>query len=274
MKPSMELPLVLFTILSQTAIGLTLLSGLRRWRLADLPGQGAGVQMARDEADRRQWLAAAGLLGVGLLLSLAHLGHPLEAFMALKHLSTSWLSREALAFAALTGLMAFTAYKGLPSLLVRGTAALGLLALFIQGMTYSPPSFPAVDNGLPFALFLISAVILGAGAASLFVESEDSPGLRGVLVAALAVGLAVHLVLPVAWLSGGTVTHMTAVAYLRSPLYWAHILVGLAGPLLVVALTRRIPRWLPYALLAGALCGRIVFYLETVHTAANIGALY
>jgi DMSO reductase anchor subunit len=267
MKPSMELPLVFFTLLSQMAIGLVLLSGLRRWRTAGAPAPA-------DAADRRQWLAAAGFLAVGLVLSLFHLGHPLDAATALKHLSTSWLSREALAFGLLTALVAVTAIKGLPAPLVRASALFGLLALFIQGMTYAPPSFPAVDNGLPFALFLLSALVLGAGAASLLAPAEARPALARVLAWALSVALVVHLLAPVIWLSGGTVTRLTAQAYLVSPLYWAHIVIGLAVPLFVVLKTRGVPSWLPWALAAGALCGRIVFYLETVHTAANLGALY
>jgi len=269
MKPSMELPLVFFTLLSQTAIGLTLLSGVRRWRMA-----GADAAAGTEDPDRRLWFAAAGMLALGLVLSLFHLGHPLESVTALKHLSTSWLSREALAFGLLTALLAVTALKGLPAALVRLSAVFGLAALFIQGMTYAPPSFPAVNNGLPFALFLLSALVLGAGAASWFAPQEAKPALARVLTAALCVALAVHLLAPSIWLTGGTVTRMTALAYLRSPLYWAHIVIGLAAPLVVVLKTKTIPSWLPWALMLGALCGRIVFYLETVHTAANLGGLY
>ncbi|GAB6126061.1 DmsC/YnfH family molybdoenzyme membrane anchor subunit [Humidesulfovibrio idahonensis] len=269
MKPSMELPLVFFTLLSQTAIGLTLLSGARRWSLA-----GADAQAPAADPDRKLWLTAAGMLALGLLLSLFHLGHPLDSITALKHLSTSWLSREALAFGLLTALVAVTALKGLPAILVRLSAALGLAALFIQGMTYAPPSFPAVDNGLPFALFLLSALVLGAGAASMFAPEDAKPALARVLVPALWVALCVHLLAPSIWLTGGTVTRLTAQAYLSSPLYWAHIVIGLALPLAVVTRTRTIPAWLPWALMLGALCGRIVFYLETVHTAVNMGGLY
>lgn len=264
MKPSMELPLVLFTILSQTAVGITLLSGLRRWSLAG----GAG------EDDRRQWLAAAGLLALGLVASLFHLGHPLDSLAALKHLSSSWLSREALVFALLAGLMFLASRRGLPRGIVRLTVAGGLLGLFVQGMTYAPPSFPAINNVLPFAFFVVSAVTLGASAASLLAPEEARPALARVLALGLGAGLLVHLVAPCVWLSGGTVLRLTAQAYLSSPLYWAHILIGLALPLWVVARTGRTPGWLPLAILAGALCGRIVFYLETVHTAANMGGLY
>ena len=77
-----------------------------------------------------------------------------------------------------------------------------------------------------------------------------------------------------AWLSGGAVQRMTALAYFSSPLYWAHILLGLALPLLVVLKAGRIPAWLPVLVLGGALCGRIVFFMDTAHSAANMGGLY
>jgi DMSO reductase anchor subunit len=66
---------------------------------------------------------------------------------------------------------------------------------------------------------------------------------------------------------------LTGLAYLASPLYWAHIVLGLAVPLAVILVCRRIPSWLPILLLAGALCGRVVFYLDTIHTGVNIGGL-
>lgn len=277
MKPSMELPLVLFTLLSQTGIGLVLLSGARRFGTAgasDAQGaQGAAGSPSAD-ADRRQWIAAAALLALGLAFSLLHLGHPFESFMALKHLSTSWLSREALTFAALTALIAFTALRGLPGMLVRLSVAVALLGLFIQGMTYAPPSFPALHNGLPFAMFLLSSLVLGAGAASLIAPATARPGLARVLAWGLGAALFVHLLAPSIWLSGGAVARMTGEAYFASPLYWTHIVVGLALPLCVVLKKHDVPSWLPWVLAAGALCGRIAFYLDTVHTAVNLGALY
>jgi DMSO reductase anchor subunit len=264
MNAAMELPLVFFTVLSQAAIGLTLVTGVRR-----LTSAGS----VRD-AGRRSWLVAAGLLAAGLAFSLGHLGHPLAAPTALRHLGVSWLSREALLASALAALMVWAALSGLPSLLVAVTAACGLAVLFVQGMTYSPPGFPALASGLPVLFFLISAVTLGAGLAGWFASEAGQAGLARFLAVTLGAGLAVFLVAPLAWLSGGTVQRLTALAYFSSPLYWAHVVLGLAVPLIVVLAARRVPGWLPALLVAGALCGRIVFFLDTVHSAANLGGLY
>ncbi|MDR3438714.1 DmsC/YnfH family molybdoenzyme membrane anchor subunit [Telmatospirillum sp.] len=264
MTPSFELPLVIFTILSQQAIGLTLLYALRT----------AGRSARPEPSARIQWLASAGILALGLVVSLTHLGHPEGAPRAVIHLSTAWLSREALLFGLLVALMAVTGFLGAVRALVIAAAAAGLVALFVQGMVYAPPSFPAVNNALPFAFFLVTAIILGAGTASWFAPQDRQPFLRRILVGALVAGLLLFLISPCIWLSGGAIMRLTAVAYFASTLYWAHIGVGLILPLLVVLAVRRIPVWLPVLLLAGALCGRLVFYVDTVHSAVNLGGVY
>lgn len=264
---SMELPLVIFTVLSQAAIGLVALSAVRQWATERGP-----VGNVRGE-----WLAAAGLLAVGLLASLFHLGHPFGAPNAIKHLGSAWLSREALAMGLLLAVVvagALTAREKASTPLALLAVLAGILALLATGMTYAPPSFPALSNGLPFVFFLITAAVLGAGLASYFAPAERMGLVRAVLAGGLLVGLVVWLVAPCVWLSGGAVMEMTGRAWLSSPLYWARLTLGLALPLAVVWRSRDIPAWLPLLLLAGEILGRMVFFAETAHTAANIGGLY
>lgn len=262
----MELPLVVFTVLAQASVGIVVMSLV----LARAGGGPGGVA-------RRQWGLAAVLLGVGLLASLAHLGHPLGAPMAVKHLSTAWLSREVLATGALLGLivvgaltMRETLHPGLGWL----AALVGAGALLAMGMTYSPPALPAVNNVLPFVFFTLTAAILGAAFGGLLVSHEQERLLARVLASALLVALVVSLVIPCVWLSGGTVTELTGKAWIASPLYWARIVFGLALPLAVVWRKGAVPTWLPVVLLLGELAGRLVFFGETMHTAANMGGLY
>jgi DMSO reductase anchor subunit len=264
MIQSMELPLVVFTVLSQLAIGLALMDVLRT----------TGIWSVSPPALRRQWLVASAVMALGLLVSLTHLGNPLGAPRAITHLSTAWLSREVLLFGLLVILMGATALKGASRPLVWMSASVGLAGLVVQGMVYSPPAFPALNNAVPFALFLITAATLGAAAATWFAPAEGQPVLKTTLVSALCAGLILVLVVPCVWASGGTVMRETAAAYAASPLYWLYAVLGLALPLAVVLRLRRIPSWVPLVILAGAICGRIVFYLDTVHTASNLGGLY
>jgi len=262
----MELPLVVFTVLAQASVGIVVMSLV----------QGRATQ-GPDGTARRQWGLAAVLLAVGLVASLAHLGHPLGAPMAVKHLSTAWLSREVLATGALLGLIAvgaLTMREALNPGLAWLAALVGLGALLAMGMTYSPPALPAVNNVLPFVFFTLTAAILGAAFGSMVVSHERERLLARVLASALLVALVVYLVIPCVWLSGGTVTELTGKAWIASPIYWARIVFGLALPLAVVWRRGTVPTWLPVVLLLGELAGRLVFFGETMHTAANMGGLY
>jgi hypothetical protein len=59
----MELPLVFFTLLSQLAIGLTLLYALRT----------AGPSVQPEASAKTQWFVFAGILAFSLIVSLTHL---------------------------------------------------------------------------------------------------------------------------------------------------------------------------------------------------------
>jgi DMSO reductase anchor subunit len=262
---SMELPLVLFTTFSQAAIGLTLMRVVR-----------TTAQGTADTDARREWGLIAGLMIFAMLGSLFHLGHPLSAPMALKHLGTAWLSREVLFAGMFTGVTVLAVLvagiTGRPVLAWLGTL-LGLGVIVSAGMTYAPPALPALNNALPFTFFLTSAVILGAGFGSWFADGERARLMARIFTTALVVGLVLNLAAPCVWLSGGTVMRMTGEAWLGSGFYWAHVLV-LAGCLGVVWKTRTVPSWLPLLALMGELAGRAGFFADTIHAAANMGGLY
>lgn len=261
---SYEFPLVIFTVLSQAAIGIALMGAVR---------QAAGP----DEGNARaEWQAVAGLMIVGLIASFFHLGHPLGAINALKHLEKAWLSREALTagiFMAVAVFAAVTSGKDGKPVLVWLGALVGLAVIFSTGMTYAPPAFPAVNNALPTIFFLTSAVVLGAGFASWFTGVERQPMLARIFTTGLVVGLVVKLAAPCIWLSGSEVMRMTGQAWFGSGLYWAHVGI-MAAALAVIWKNRLIPIWLPVLVLIGELAGRAGFFADTIHTAANMGGLY
>ena len=261
---SMELPLVLFTVLSQAAIGLTMMRVVRT----------ASGGVATDA--RKEWTMIASLMMVGLLGSLLHLGHPLSAPTALTHLGKAWLSREVLFSGLFMGVATIAVLAsgmgGKASLAWLG-AILGLGAIASAGMTYAPPALPALNNALPTAFFLTSAVILGAGFGSWFASEALQPLMARIFTGALVVGLVLYLVIPCVWISGGTVMRMTGEAWFASGFYWAHLAI-LAVSLAVTWKSKRIPVWLPALVLIGELIGRAGFFADTLHTAANMGALY
>lgn len=265
----LELPLVLFTLLSQIAIGMALISATRQWATVQGP-------TARS---RNEWLTIGLVLAAAIVASLFHLGDPAGAVRTLTNLGSAWLSREILgigAFGILVAIIFLTEVRGATKgWLIKLTAVIGLAALFAISMTYAtPPSLPAINNALPFAFFLLTAMILGAAFGSFFAGEAQQPLLFKILTNALIVSLALNLIVPCVWLTGGAVMRQTGLNYLQSPLYWMQVSVGLVIPLLVLWRTQRIPAWLPVLLLIGEVAGRVAFFALTASTAANLGKLF
>lgn len=94
-----EIPLLIFTLFLQGSVGVTLWLAFGEARASQsrllLPAAGAFV-----------------LASLGLLSSALHMGYPLNALNALRHVSSSWLSRE-IVFASL-----YLAALGLATLLM------------------------------------------------------------------------------------------------------------------------------------------------------------
>jgi DMSO reductase anchor subunit len=265
----MELPLVIFTVLSQMAIGMALLSTARQWNIVDGP----------SVRTRIEWVTIGLLLALSIVASFFHLGHPLGAVRMLANLGSAWLSREILGlglFGILVALIFLAEWTGkMNRWLLILAAVVGLLALFATAMTYAtPPSFEAINNALPLVFFGLTTVILGAAVSSYFAGAAWQPLLVSVLKTALIVSLVVNLLIPNMWLSGGTIMRQTGEAYLSSPLYWGQIVVGLLAPLLILWRMRRIPVWLPILLIAGEVLGRIAFFALNASSAGNLGNLY
>ncbi|MGF1734766.1 DmsC/YnfH family molybdoenzyme membrane anchor subunit [Photobacterium satsumensis] len=81
-----EWPLILFTVLAQTAVGAYLLLGgvILKGKLC------VGVNHRLHQAMFFLWV----LMGLGFAASTMHLGSPLRAFNALNQVGSSWLSNE------------------------------------------------------------------------------------------------------------------------------------------------------------------------------------
>jgi len=154
------------------------------------------------------------------------------------------------------------------------TGIVGLLTILCMGMTYSPPSFPALNNGLPFVFFLLTAVLLGPACGVLFASDSGKPILEKILTISLIVGLIIYLVVPCIWASGGQTMQETSRLWFGSSLYWGRVIIGLAAPLAIILKMKQVPNWLWVVILVGELMGRAVFFGNTVHTAANMGGLY
>ncbi len=146
-----EAPLILFTLLTQMAVGgfWATLWTLTKQEIALLP-----------------LLLICLCLGIGLLASLAHLGTKKNAWRALGNLRRSWLSREVL-FTGLFG--AGWLFTILESLIwhrssvewMALTATLGLGLVYSMSQVYRLPAIPAWNTWRTNAVFMVSALLLG-----------------------------------------------------------------------------------------------------------------
>ena len=192
-----------------------------------------------------------------------HLAQPWRAATALTNMGGSWLSREGLVFGLFAMLACLCCFK--PSrLLCVITAVAGLAGIIMQGMTYAVISMPAISNGVPMLLFALTSLSLGAA----FAQNRVG-GLR----VFLGMLMAVLLIVPCVWASGGTIMQATAHAWLASPLFWGGLaLLGAAFGLTYAARQRACA--LGLLVFCAVLLSRIVFFKDTIHTATGLGLPY
>ncbi|MBL8095380.1 MAG: dimethyl sulfoxide reductase anchor subunit [Anaerolineales bacterium] len=264
---TLSLPLILFTLLTQAAVGVAVLAAVRQWQTADGP-----------QRPTAEWGTIAGLLIAGVLASFFHLGHPELVWRILTNVGTAWLSREILAFivfGALVALALWSALRGpVSGWLLKSVAVVGVVALAMMGMTYAPAGQPAINNIWPFVFFMLTAATAGSAVASFFAPEAKQGLVAWVFSTGALISLVIYLAVPCVWLSGDAVVAATGRAFLSSPLYWMFILIGLVVPLIAVARTRRIPGWLPVLVLFGEFFGRAAFFMLMLTTGSNIGNLY
>lgn len=164
-----ELPLVFMTVLTQMSLGA--FTALFIGDLLSLFG-----------FFEPNWMLAALVMlpaALGLPLSALHLGRPLGALRAMKNLRTSWLSREATALGAFTGMMSLTVAlyffeiaTPLRIVFEAVTLLVGLYGIHAQAMIYriaARPSWDRVSTNRKFfstaysGFFLVALALLAVG---------------------------------------------------------------------------------------------------------------
>jgi anaerobic dimethyl sulfoxide reductase subunit C (anchor subunit) len=157
-----EWPLIVFTLLVQASVGITLFTTFSLM----VANQGLNSQEKRRYALPFMLLAfIAGALG--LMVSTAHLGYPLNAFHALRHVESSWLSREiifASLYLALLGLGTLIALisKRLSIVLLLIASLLGIVDVFCMSAIYVHSSVVTWMHFNTYLMFFGSVLSLGA----------------------------------------------------------------------------------------------------------------
>jgi anaerobic dimethyl sulfoxide reductase subunit B (iron-sulfur subunit) len=156
-----EIPLIIFSLLAQMAIGAFGTIFMINWGLSD--------KLVAGQITLIPLLAVGAAIAVALLVSFFHLGTPKNAWRVLHHLRKSWLSREILfisgfagLWAILTGLRLFQigTFSTLTSIAAL-TVFCGLAALYSMQRVYQLRSVPEWNIVRTLLEFTISTVGLG-----------------------------------------------------------------------------------------------------------------
>lgn len=280
-----EWALILFTVLSQAAMGGFMLTLWLRLRNKDA---------AMDGMYRKSNLTLFAISTVALLASLFHLGRPLHALSALGNLGSSWLSREILLAGGFVGLLLLSVLlekkPGIRQVIDWLAALVGVGAVVSMATAYAMTMIPAWQGFNTYVAFFGTAAFLGAALAATLIliygrGKEATAGelqmLIWVAVAAVVLQLVVLPFYLVSLASGGAAAQATA-ALLAGPYgqaliwRWALALLGGLIPFLVAGrrlIAGKVPANLVYvallAIFAGEIVGRYLFYASA--TAIAIG---
>ncbi|MBQ0530771.1 DmsC/YnfH family molybdoenzyme membrane anchor subunit [Providencia rettgeri] len=161
-----EWPLLLFTFLMQTSIGLSVMLALFAKKLSAALPHKTNTQFLQQYV-----FVACVFAGVGLLSSITHLGVPLNAPNSLLNIFSSWLSREVVftatyfAFLGLTFLWLW--FKKELSFLLLGLAIIaGLCDVYAMASIYRYTSMLTWMNDNTYLMFY--GTMLTAGAAGYY----------------------------------------------------------------------------------------------------------
>ncbi|AET68652.1 DMSO reductase anchor subunit [Desulfosporosinus orientis DSM 765] len=285
-----EGPLIIFTLLTQLAVGTWVVALTLRQLISKKINQNLGAQLTGPAI-----MLVGPLVAIALLLSLFHLGKPIFAYGTIANLGSSWLSREIL-FSGLFMFLWIAAYylnhrkANAANLVGWITAIVGIMAIFSMASIYHFASVPAWSSLDTFIAFFATTLVLGSiTTATLIGYSAKGAKLEKdvvkllfqlsfVVLAAVVIQL-IFVVVDITNLKSGigaaqTSAHLLLSVYIVQLIL--HGVLGIVGAFLfVIVLYKKskneavvLPISAFYAafliLLAGELLGRYLFYASAV----------
>ncbi|WMY75804.1 DmsC/YnfH family molybdoenzyme membrane anchor subunit [Buttiauxella selenatireducens] len=157
-----EWPLIVFTLLVQASVGATVMLSLFLFF-----GKNALTRVELRRYVLPVLLFAVIAAALGLTASTLHLGYPLNAFNALRHAESSWLSREiifaslylaAVGFAALLALF----WRRISLLLLLLASVLGIIDVYCMGAIYVHAFVATWMHCNTWVMFFGTLITLGA----------------------------------------------------------------------------------------------------------------
>ncbi|WP_059173907.1 DmsC/YnfH family molybdoenzyme membrane anchor subunit [Bacillus sp. FJAT-27445] len=265
-----DLPLVIFTVLSQLLLG----GFVALWWLDRKKG---GISKTTGLVISISLLI---LGGVSLLVSMLHLGHPFHAYRAILNIKVSWLSREIAFYGAFLGLMAvYTWFWYKEDAAKRGAigwiaTAIGAIAIFSSAKIYMIPAFPAWDSANTLFAFFLTSLLLGPLYVAVFlvIRGELSVNISSLSIPVLVVSAIVAVVYFSSLAAGLPQAVETAKLTFQHVFFWVRIATFLAASALML-LSYKNSKWqnatvysAAFAvLLASEFLGRFLFYETAIH---------
>ena len=265
-----DLPLVIFTILSQLILG----GFVTLWWLDRKKG---GISQKTGLLISISFLI---LGGISLLVSMLHLGQPFHAYRAMFNFGVSWLSREVTFYGAFVGLILLYTWfwykedRGKRNIVGWVATIIGVIAVYSSAKIYMIPAYPAWDGVSTLFAFFLTSLLLGPlyVAAILAIKKELSVNMSRFSIAALVLTAILSVVYFSSLLAGLPEAVETAKLTFKHVFFWIRIvMVAVAFGLLVLAYKNC--KWrnvkvysIAFAVLfVGEFLGRFLFYETAIH---------
>jgi anaerobic dimethyl sulfoxide reductase subunit C len=265
-----DLPLVIFTILSQLILG----GFVTLWWLDRKKG---GISQKTGLLISISFLI---LGGVSLLVSMLHLGQPFYAYRAILNFGVSWLSREVTFYGAFVGLILlytwfwFKADASKRNLIGWIATIIGVIAIFSSAKIYMIPAFPAWDGVNTLFTFFLTSLLLGPlyVAAILAIRGELKVNISGLSISTIIVTAVVMIVYFSSLLAGLPEAVETAKLTFKHVLFWIRILTFVAA-FGLLCLSYKNSKWRNVKMYSAAFAillvseflGRLLFYETAIH---------
>ncbi|MEH7245272.1 DmsC/YnfH family molybdoenzyme membrane anchor subunit [Neobacillus niacini] len=265
-----DLPLVIFTILSQLILGgFVTLWWIDRKR-ADI-SQKTGLLIL---------ISFLILGGLSLVVSMLHLGQPFFAYRAILNIGVSWLSREVAFYGTFIGLiLVYTWFwykedRTKRSIIGCITSIIGVIAIFSSAKIYMIPAIPAWDGVSTLFAFFLTSLLLGPlfVAAILTIRGEINVNISGLSVLTIAVTAVVMAGYFSSLLAGLPEAVETARLTFNHIFFWIRLVTFVAAFTLLF-LSYKNSKWRNVKIYSAAFAvlfiseflGRVLFYETAIH---------
>lgn len=256
-----EWPLLIFTLLVQTAIGgmlalsiyVTLINKNEQnvYSLVKLP------------------LIVISIISIiGLAASFTHLGTPMHALYTITNLKTSWFSREIIFVGAFIGLTVLTTAwvlvkKEVQTILLYVTSFIGLCAVFVMASIYVNALIPAWDGIGTYIIFYAAALLTGTTLVAALCKPFEKITTILFSIALFTVGMKL-IFLPMHYLG------INSIELAQQPFYYGQFIFNVLGIALFAYLTftrKNMPLMIwavTILMIIGEFLGRYAFFMNAI----------